>query len=882
MKDIIFFNPIEVPDLRKVGGKAQSLILMTSKGMPVPQGFVLTADYFEPWIAKLQTYKEWQTLTDSDSKTSLQAQSRIKSYCSKLLLNDDQKKIIQDAAKSLQILGNTHIFAVRSSSPEEDLNNASFAGSYETILGVTTAGLETAIRQIFTSLFDERVLLYKRQMGIQIIEPRIAIIVQAQVDSDTAGVAFSINPLNNCYDEALINANYGLGDTVVSGKVTPDTYIADKISMKMIEKKSGGKEFTTILGDDGGTYDKKLDNSQYCLTEEQVLGITNLLKKVEDIYQRPVDIEWAISEENIHLLQARPITTYLPLPDEMMTLPGAPKNLYADATLIEQGLQEPLSVLGTDFMSYILREMTAPFGGDVYGTDGMVFTSGGRYYLHLTHSIKLLGTKTPMAPGSYEDPTVTSIIKSIDLKEYTSQPLPKKLRNVKIKMLFSFFPYLIPTIKAYRDPVQFMQGYNEELPEQLRALEITSKNEMPLIDWAPQLASSLNYFIMKKGLPMVLAPRLAYHMLGLMFTSDEELKSDIASLGTFLPGNKTVEMGMHIYELSSYPDIEKMDSPEQFAEAIKSDSLSLEFLESWKAFLDEYGSRCIREIDAATPRLNENSVVLFKQIKSLVTSPEKRSGQTVFEKARLKREVAYDKLHTIAQKKGQVKAFENRCRVITTLGHYRETPKHYIVKVVDIFRKRVLQLSESFIKENRLDQLDQIFDLTISDIDKGVKDPNLDLRALSEKNTQLVNRIRRSPLSPRVIDSRGKIFNAPRKQGVEGELVGLPISPGIARGKVKVLRSSDEKVLLSGEILVAKSTDPGWTPLFLNAGGIVLEVGGVLQHGAVVAREYGIPCVSGIENAVSILRDGQLVEVDGSSGIVRIIEVFSKEIIKND
>jgi len=283
MKDIIFFNTIEVPDLRKVGGKAQSLILMTGKGMPVPQGFVLTADYFEPWIAKLQTYKEWQTLTDSDSKTSLQAQSRIKSYCSKLLLNDDQKKIIQDAAKSLQILGNTHIFAVRSSSPEEDLNNASFAGSYETILGVTTAGLETAIRQIFTSLFDERVLLYKRQMGIQIIEPRIAIIVQAQVDSDTAGVAFSINPLNNCYDEALINANYGLGDTVVSGKVTPDTYIADKICMKMIEKKSGGKEFTTILGEDGGTYDKKLVNSQYCLTEEQVLGITNLLKKVEDI-----------------------------------------------------------------------------------------------------------------------------------------------------------------------------------------------------------------------------------------------------------------------------------------------------------------------------------------------------------------------------------------------------------------------------------------------------------------------------------------------------------------------------------------------------------------------------------------------------------------------
>jgi phosphoenolpyruvate synthase/pyruvate phosphate dikinase len=192
--------------------------------------------------------------------------------------------------------------------------------------------------------------------------------------------------------------------------------------------------------------------------------------------------------------------------------------------------------------------------------------------------------------------------------------------------------------------------------------------------------------------------------------------------------------------------------------------------------------------------------------------------------------------------------------------------------VIDLFRKEILQKAQTFVNARRLDYPDQIFDLTIANIDEAIIKPALDLRVLAQKNTILINKIRKSKLAPQLIDSRGKMFFPPRKAITNGELIGEPISPGIVQGKVKVLLRADEKILLPGEILVARSTDPGWTPLFINAKGIILEIGGVLQHGAVVAREYGIPCVSGIERVIDQFHDGQLVEVDGSNGIVRLLD----------
>jgi pyruvate,water dikinase len=190
---------------------------------------------------------------------------------------------------------------------------------------------------------------------------------------------------------------------------------------------------------------------------------------------------------------------------------------------------------------------------------------------------------------------------------------------------------------------------------------------------------------------------------------------------------------------------------------------------------------------------------------------------------------------------------------------------------VDTFRRQVVSIAQSLVDAGRLDNTEQVFDLGIGDIERAMEDPSINLRELAEKNTRFLRKIKDIHDFPPVIDSRGKIFFPTRREFNEGELVGEPISPGTVRGPVKVLHTPDEKPVLPGDILVAEATDPGWTPLFINAGGVVLEIGGLLHHGALVAREYGKPCVAGIEDVTSLLQDGQEVEVDGLNGIVRVI-----------
>ena len=207
---------------------------------------------------------------------------------------------------------------------------------------------------------------------------------------------------------------------------------------------------------------------------------------------------------------------------------------------------------------------------------------------------------------------------------------------------------------------------------------------------------------------------------------------------------------------------------------------------------------------------------------------------------------------------------------------YRETPKYLLVVMVGELRKRALELGKQFVSQGRLEAPDQVFDLTIDQVSEAEANSGLDLQPLREKNLEprkAVAHVKNRDW-PKIVDSRGKIFKYVRTSN-EGDLVGEPISTGTVRGKAKVLGSPYEKPLVKGEILVTRATEPSWTPIFIHAAGVVLEIGGPLQHGAIIAREYGIPCVSGIEGATNLIKDGNLLEVDGTSGLVRIIKESS-------
>ena len=229
-EQIYRFSTNESPPLTEVGGKARSLISTTQSGLPVPGGIALTVTFFEPWTVEIKATTQWKTLLDNPVKENCDS---VKSLAENLALTDGQRDHLE---KALDEMGDASVFAVRSSSPEEDLEGSSFAGMYETFLGTTRDQLEATIAQAYSSMLDFRVMEYKTQNNLDLENTCISVIVQKQIASDVSGVGFSLNPLNNCYDEAVINASFGLGEAIVSGIVTPDNYVVEKVSMEILEK----------------------------------------------------------------------------------------------------------------------------------------------------------------------------------------------------------------------------------------------------------------------------------------------------------------------------------------------------------------------------------------------------------------------------------------------------------------------------------------------------------------------------------------------------------------------------------------------------------------------------------------------------------------------
>ena len=605
-----------------------------------------------------------------------------------------------------------------------------------------------------------------------------------------------------------------------------------------------------------------------------------MLTRVETHYKKPMDIEWAFSKEELFLLQARPITTYLPLPDKMLTAPGEAKRLYMDDTLLEQGLQEPLSVLGEDFYGRASAVILVnQFGQDVEGLEeGLSFSGMGRIYMQLSNYMKVLGVKGVMTAIKAVDVTAASILQTVDAKQYIPKKMPKKLKYLIFNLLGIGVQSGFSILKAYRNPDAYIKKYQETLPGEIKALYAIAENDQSIAALASSLLKWFAEVFVPLGLPMIGTAQIARGGIKGIFkkTKSKSIKEQLAHIEMSLPGNKIVEMGAAMAHLASFDDIDVCDFGEAFASQLQARTLSPEFLTAWDAYMAEFGFRCYRELDVATPRPYEHPAQFFEQLKNI---SRVESDKSFFETTSQKRTAAHDALYQTALENGKVKSFVKNYKLLLMFGGFRETPKYYLILLTDIFRKRILQVAQALVDARRLDKSDQIFDLTIENIDHAIADPELDLRALAKKNMAFLSRVKDRHDLPLVINLRGKVFRPHPKEASAGELVGEAISSGVVQGKVKVLQRADEKPLLPGEILVTRATDPGWMPLFINAGAIILEVGGTLQHGAVIAREYGIPCVSGLEDATLKLTDGQLVEVDGSNGIIRILsESYSRDI----
>lgn len=859
------FSQLNKTNIPTAGGKGANLGEMTAAEFPVPAGFVLTTAAYTAFVQTHGLQKQIvdlaHTVSADDPQSSEAASDKIK----QLFMSAEMPSDIVEAVISANTGLGEMAVAVRSSATAEDLLDASFAGQQETYLNVQgKTALLDAVKKCWASLWTARAITYRLKQGIAPDEVSLAVVVQKQIASDVSGVAFSLNPNNNDYDEAVINSNFGLGESIVSGLVTPDNFVVNKVTHQIIEKQLARKEYVLVSKDGGGMQESTLaDPKAASLTDTQVIALTKLVTKVEAHYKLPMDIEWAYADGELYLLQARPITTYVPLPEMMMTKPGAEKYLYLDMIVLSQGFQDSLSVLGNEIWGKMLEAIKGDAGMFDAGMEGGVINTEGRQYLNLSNLMSGFGTGiASRVLSSYDTPTRDAIA-TLDLDSYVPAETPQAMRGMKWRAAKMAGPMLVPFLSGIFNQSKAEKKYRAHFEKDVATSKQLATQDIPFSNLVEQLnglfAGQMN------GIMSVMGPALlGQARLSRLFKNDD-VEDLLVALNIDLNGNPTSEMGHLMFELAKYPEVQDTATGEEFAQKLANKQFSPEFQKAFDHYMDRFGCRGIREIDIVTERAHENVPAFFKQLKAMDIHND------VLAKSAQRRQNAYDQLLALATQKGKAKFFEKQATLHYNLG-YREMPKYFFIVTLDIMRQRALQLGEQFVAQSRLDDKKQVFDLNVSQLTQAQQNSTLDIRAIIAKN--LAPREKQAQVNnwPRIMNSRGRIVRAPQKPAREGELVGQPIAPGVIRGIANVLDSPYEKPLNKGDILVTRATDPGWTPLFMNAGGVVLEIGGALQHGAVIAREYGLPCVSGVESAVENIPDGAMIEVDGSNGIVRLVE----------
>jgi pyruvate,water dikinase len=853
------------------------LIYSKKIGFNVPTAVVLSTEFFQPWVVLLKATPEWKAFTKTKDDVMEAAAKAVKRSCQTLAFSEDQLQILAEVRQYLQTEDIT-MMAVRSSSPEEDLEGASFSGIYETVLGVTGDGLEAAIKTCFASALDERVVAYKQKRGYDPFDPKIAVVIQKQIASEVSGVAFSLNPVNNCYDECVINANFGLGETVVEGAVTPDQWVVDKVTNVILEKTPGNKTTAVYIKADGGTESRTPESpTSPCLGDLHALAITELTARVEAEYGKPMDIEWAYKGEQLYLLQARPITTYYKLPEEMITQPGEQKHLYHDANLTEQGLPENLSALGSDLFISFAKYMMPGEPTDDFGTidRGLAFSSVGRMYTHFGRMLKIVGKNNALKTYRITDALGTQILEAMDLKEYIPKKFPKGFMKNFIKTGLGAVMYIKPLMKARRKPDEYLQHYLDENARLRAELKAEYERDTSFEDFCITCFTRVGSHMNRTQLPALMASETARSKLKKMFKKDpESVQEHLRSIEKAFPDNVTIDMGLLLYELSQFPDVRQTGTAQEFVQKLDANQLSPEFMQKWQLFIDDYGFRGPKELDVATPRYYEKPGEVFALLKTMEGHDDPDwTPQGIYESGAKQRveSVQFLEEYLAKVRPGKVKAFKKSYKRLENFAAYRESPKYYIIMAIDYLRRRALTLGRQWVEVGRLDSADQVFDLRWDEFNQAQVDSSLDIRVLAKTNHDYFAQFNPNNDPPIVIDSRGFIPSLPPRPRKENELVGTPISSGTVRGPVKVLRTPDEKPVLPGDILVTKATDPGWTTLFINAGGLLLETGGTLQHGASVAREMGKPCIVGIEDVTKIIKDGQTVQMDGSTGVIKIL-----------
>ncbi len=858
---VLGFQEIDQTQVAVVGGKGAHLgELSRIEGIRVPAGFCVTTDAFRRIMAEAPSIDDrldrLSRLNPDDRETIRTLSAEIRRTLEGIAIPDD---LVAAITRSLARLGERAAYAVRSSATAEDLRTASFAGQQDTYLNVVgPAAILEHISRCWASLFTERAVTYRLRNGFDHRKVHMAVVVQRMVFPHAAGILFTADPVTSNRKVTSVEATFGLGEALVSGLVNADMYkVRDG---EVVAKAVATKQLAIRASPAGGTQEEAIDperQEQPALTDAQVVRLAQLGRRIEAHFGHPQDIEWCLVDDGFEIVQSRPITTLFPIPAA-----GDQENHVYVSVGHQQMMTDPMKPLGLS-----LWQLTTP---------RPMYEAGGRLFVDVARDLASPASRARLLGLAKSDPLIGDALQTILERADFIPSLPDEGPGGAPA---GGAPAPIETDPAI---VTDLIGRNQESIAALKR-DIRTKSGSALFDFILADIQELKRILFD--------PRSHQVFMGAMEATwwlNEQLqawlgeKNAADTLTQSVPHNVTSEMGLALLDVADVirPHSEVVAflqhvKDEGFLDELAALAGGREARDAIRAFLDMYGMRCAGEIDITRPRWSERPTTLVPLILGNIKNFEPGAGKQRFEQGRqeawTKEQELLERLRALPD--GEQKAEEAKRmidRVRTFIG-YREYPKYGMVSRYFVYKQALLEEAGRLVQAHVLREKEDIFYLTFQELHDVVRTNQVDDQLIAQRKDAFRSYQALTP--PRVLTSDGEVIaGAYRRDDVPtGALVGLPVSAGTIEGRARVILDMAEADLEPGDILVTAYTDPSWSPLFVAISGLVTEVGGLMTHGAVIAREYGLPAVVGVEQATRLIRNGQRIRVHGTDGYVEIL-----------
>ena len=897
--------PLDSPPaaLEALGSKSLNLAKLVQAGFPVPAGFTIPTAVYRDFVNH-NDLKPWirSALQDLDPTSPESLTAASDTIRARFSGGEIPQPLTSTLEIALQWLGGLPV-AVRSSATAEDLPDMSFAGQHDTFLNVLDSeALMEAVVRCWSSLWTARAIGYRARNNIPHEDVALAVVVQNMVPSEASGVLFTANPLSGLRTETVIDATLGLGAALVSGVVDPDHYIVDNSAAAITHKSLGSKAVVMSGSTGGGVTTREGDASAIqAIPDEVILELAHIGMDIEALLNSPQDIEWAWAGGELRILQSRPVTSLYPLPAD---IPAEPLKVFFSFAAV-QGMLDPMTPLGCDAIAELFAVGARLFGVRVTrDNQSASYTAGERLWINITPVVtNSVGRRILPTVFGMVEPSVRQAIESIwdDLRlQPGDTTFSGKARRQIARFLLPMAANLLLNLAAPKRRREYIIASAERV---LSLMETSAESIQgdrwdkldQRADLLPDFAGEHFPHTFLLFVSLIAAGMASWNALNMLAKQTEKRTPNstpnmmhdlVLQVTRGMPFNPTTEMDLTLWEMAktirrdpAVWDAFQEDTPAHLSARYLGGDLPPLVMQLVGEFLERYGGRGLAEIDLGRTRWGDDPTYIFVTLSSYLTiEDESRAPDVVFARGANSAQAAIDQLVAAVRqthggwfKARLVRFFAGRARQL--MGS-RESPKFFAVRMMWLVQRELGKSGLEFTQAGDLEHPDDLFYLTLSELKSFAAQEEVDWRALIASLRQAYQREFTRKQIPRLLLSDGRAFyegvSAP---GTVGDgLSGSPVSPGSVTGRVRVVLDPNQAGLQPGEILVCPGTDPSWTPLFLSAAGLVMEVGGMMTHGAVVAREYGLPAIVGVDQATTRLQTGQLIRIDGSSGEIVLLD----------